>query len=98
MQLERTSSLTGVKHFRNVPVTLREIKDWEQSGKHIQDYFPDLSDDDREFILTGITPEEWQMAFGEDEEEELDLPTHFDEILRQAEENGQSVEIRLEKE
>lgn len=29
----------------------------------IQDLFPYLSDDDREFLLTGITPEEWDSAF-----------------------------------
>ena len=31
---------------------------WE-SGAYIQDAFPSLSPEQREFIKTGITPEEW---------------------------------------
>jgi hypothetical protein len=37
-----------------------------QSGMLIQDAFPMLSADEREFIKTGITPEEWEQMFGED--------------------------------
>jgi hypothetical protein len=29
----------------------------------LQDTFPDLNDDDREFILSGTTPEEWDAMF-----------------------------------
>jgi hypothetical protein len=29
----------------------------------IQDAFPDLTADQREFIMTGITPEEWDQMF-----------------------------------
>jgi hypothetical protein len=29
----------------------------------IQEAMPNLSADDREFIMTGITPEEWNSAF-----------------------------------
>ena len=34
--------------------------------RFIQDEFPHLSDDEREFLLTGSTPEEWERYFGED--------------------------------
>ena len=37
-------------------------------GALIQDAFPWLMPDEREFIKTGITPEEWNNIFGEDEE------------------------------
>jgi hypothetical protein len=30
---------------------------------------PYLTDNDREFILSGITPEEWDEAFAENEED-----------------------------
>ena len=33
--------------------------------RFIQDEFPHLSDDEREFLLTGSTPEEWERYFGE---------------------------------
>lgn len=35
------------------------------AGVKVQDAFPYLSSDEREFILTGITPEEWNQVFGE---------------------------------
>lgn len=33
---------------------------------HIQEVFPYLTTDEREFLLTGMTPEEWNRLFGED--------------------------------
>lgn len=69
MIIQRTSELTGVKHFREINVTQAEMDDWHKSAEFIQNYFPDLSDDDREFILTGITPEEWDLYMGEEDDE-----------------------------
>ena len=34
--------------------------------RFIQDEFPHLSDDEREFLLTGSTPDEWERYFGEE--------------------------------
>jgi len=31
----------------------------------IQEVFPDLTPDEREFVMTGITPVEWDSTFGE---------------------------------
>ena len=41
---------------------------WMEKGMNIQDAFPMLSDDQREFLMTGLTPEEWDDLFGEEEE------------------------------
>ena len=41
---------------------------WMEKGMNIQDAFPMLGDDEREFLLTGLTPEEWDDLFGEEEE------------------------------
>lgn len=38
-----------------------------QDGVSIQNAMPYLTADEREFIMTGITPEEWAKTFGEDE-------------------------------
>lgn len=35
-----------------------------RQGAHIQDAFPDLSKDDREFLLSGISKEGWDETFG----------------------------------
>ena len=39
-----------------------------RKGMNIQDAFPMLNADEREFLMTGITPEEWDDLFGEEEE------------------------------
>ena len=38
------------------------------AGALVQDAFPDLDADAREFLMTGITPEEWAETFPPDEE------------------------------
>jgi hypothetical protein len=49
--------------------------DWKD-GTLIQNAFPALDADDRELLMTGIGPKEWDEMFGEDPEdfEEDDLP------------------------
>jgi hypothetical protein len=39
------------------------LRKWE-SGTLLQDAFPTLSPDEREFVKTGVTPEEWENSFG----------------------------------
>jgi len=36
----------------------------------VQEFFPNLSADDREFLLTGITPKEWEILYPDDEAED----------------------------
>ena len=67
MQITRISNLTGATHTRDLDVTADMLLEWE-SGALIQSVMPHLSADDREFIMTGITPEEWDAAFPEEEE------------------------------
>lgn len=67
MLITRTSIITGIAHTRNIEVTEEQLKRW-QSGVLIQNAMPHLSDDDREFLMTGITSEEWDKQFGGDDE------------------------------
>ncbi|QOC56180.1 hypothetical protein SEA_MADI_35 [Gordonia phage Madi] len=69
VQFTKESALTGVRHTRVIPVAPKALEEWlvgqaNGSALHIQVAFPELSADDREFILTGVTPEEWEEAFG----------------------------------
>ncbi len=41
---------------------------WQAGKCLIQDAFPELSDDAREFIKTGITPDEWEKYMGGDDD------------------------------
>ncbi len=64
MEITKTSQLTGLVHTREINVTDDQIDDW-MGGMLVQDAMPDVSPDDREFLMTGITPKEWTDAFGE---------------------------------
>jgi len=43
---------------------------WQILGEMIQIAFKDLLPEQREFLITGITPHEWNEIFSEEEEEE----------------------------
>ena len=62
MLITRTSSLSGNTNSMEIEVTQEQLSSWE-SGTLIQNAMPNLSADEREFIMTGITPEEWDSAF-----------------------------------
>lgn len=69
MLVTRTSILTTKVNQMEIPVTQEQLDEFHRSNKLIQDFFPDLTPDQREFILNGITPEEWEEAFPEDEDD-----------------------------
>ncbi len=64
MLIERVSPLSGNKNVLDIPVTLAQLTMWK-GGELIQRAMPNLSADEREFLMTGITPEEWEKTFGE---------------------------------
>jgi hypothetical protein len=41
-----------------------------RQGAYIQDAFPEISKDDREFLMSGYSPEGWKQIFGSGEEDE----------------------------
>jgi hypothetical protein len=59
--------LTKKVHTMDLPVTMEQINRWQLDGVLIQDAFPNLNADEREFLKTGITKEEWAAAFPEEE-------------------------------
>ena len=65
MLVERQSILTGKVHALELDVTQDQLRSWH-SGELIQDAMPQLTEDEREFVMNGITPEEWTAIFGED--------------------------------
>ena len=70
MMITRTSLLTGITRTKDIPVTEDLLDRWQQGVELIQDVMPWLSASDREFIKTGITDDEWDEAFGDEEEED----------------------------
>ena len=67
MLITKRSPFSGKENTRDVDCTREQLADW-QRGTLIQEAMPNVSADDREFIMTGITPEEWAETFSEDEE------------------------------
>lgn len=72
MRIERKSPFSGKVHEMDLPVTEDELAHWA-SGALAQNVWPHLTPDQREFIMTGITPEEWKAAFAAEDGPEVDL-------------------------
>lgn len=67
IRVAKVSRLSGKTQSMDLPVTLREL-DRHFAGEHAQDVWPSLSAEQREFLISGITPAEWNATFnGEDE-------------------------------
>ena len=70
LKLSKRSSITGVVHTMDIPaLSIEALLFWERlplsKRPYVQDAFPYLSADGREFILTGINPEEWDASVGD---------------------------------
>ena len=46
------------------------------AGEYVQRAFPDLSKDDREFIISGTSPQGWRLTFTEEAAEEDGVDTN----------------------
>lgn len=62
MKITRTSMMSGITRTLDIPVTMNQLQE-HASGGLIQKVMSNLSEDDREFILTGMTAEEWDEGF-----------------------------------
>lgn len=72
MLITRKSIITGAINTINVPnLTDAMVENWE-NGMMIQDAMPNIPLDLREFVMTGITPDEWSNHLGEESEDEED--------------------------
>jgi hypothetical protein len=64
MIIYRISDLTGEVHCMDLDITDAQLELYDEFGVLLQDAFPNLTAEEREFIKTGITPEEWDEYFG----------------------------------
>lgn len=63
MQVTKRSSITGKEHTLEIDITQEQWNRWK-AGELIQDVCPHLSVDDREYLISGATKEEWASFFG----------------------------------
>jgi len=61
MQITRTNPFTGKTNTRDLDVTEAQLVAYYEEGVLLQNAFPNLSADDREFIKTGI--DNWDEMF-----------------------------------
>lgn len=70
MLITRTSALSGITRTIHLPINSVDMKMFE-SGALVQHAFPYLSPGQREFIMTGATPEEWDEVFGDEDVDDI---------------------------
>ncbi len=68
MKVTKVSPLTGNTHTLEVPCTPEQLDMWRNGGGHIQNVMPNVPAPMREFLMTGITPDEWDQYIGDEEE------------------------------
>ena len=64
--LVRVSPLTGETNEMLIHCTPEEYANWKFNRVLIQEAMPRASADEREFCMTGYTPEDWEKLFGEE--------------------------------
>ena len=64
MLIHKISPITNKLNAMEIAVTCSQIYDWEVEGVLIQYAMPNLTAGEREFIKTGITPQEGDDMFG----------------------------------
>lgn len=61
MLVTRRSQLSWEENTREINCTPEQLDAYERGAGLLRELFPDLTDDEREFIATGITKEEWEQ-------------------------------------
>ena len=67
MKVSRMNPLTGKINVMELSVTTGQLNDW-QNGELIHNVMPNLTTDEREFLISGHTPESWEQLFNGIEE------------------------------
>lgn len=68
MLIKNKSILTSKTHEMDINITEGQLIEYLNGDGLIQNIMPNINADEREFIMNGITPQEWKDKFGEDEE------------------------------
>ena len=73
MRISKISLVSGVMHHMDIPLDPQKFSECNDASWRtrplIQNAFPELTVDQREFLLTGITPDEWGDKMAREEEE-----------------------------
>lgn len=73
MIITRIDPFTQKEHSQEIDVTEQQLDQWRNGGRNIQDVMRHLTDDEREFIMTGIMPDSWDEIFKGQTDEDLEV-------------------------
>ena len=70
IQVTRLSVITRKMNTMELPISQEHLDIYDTVGDIlVQDAFPNLDKEQREFLISGITPDEWTKTFGDEEDE-----------------------------
>lgn len=67
MLVTKFSPISGKTNSMELPITEAQLMA-HRNGELVQNVFPHLRPEEREFLTSGITPSEWIEMFGEEDE------------------------------
>ena len=65
MKITKKSQISDKVHTMEINITPEQFAAFHTDNRLIQNIFPHLTPDEREFLMTGTTPGEWDELFGE---------------------------------
>jgi len=66
LEVTKKSIISGRTNTMELDISQEQLDRWESVDKQlVQVAFPNLSSSEREFLMTGITPTEWNDTFGD---------------------------------
>ncbi len=66
IQVTRQSILTRKMNTMELPILQEHLDIYDKiGGFNIQDIFPQLDAEQREFLINGVTPQEWNKYIGD---------------------------------
>jgi hypothetical protein len=68
MLVKILSNLTGKYNTMNIPIDMNQLSKLGQKGADIEAICPELDQEEKLFLLEGITPEEWEANLGSDKD------------------------------
>jgi len=76
MEITKLSFVDNQYHTLNIDITpeqYQQVENRRETGIHIQKIIPHISAPEREFLMTGITPKQWEEMFSglDDEDSEV---------------------------